>query len=509
MNWIRKTQESVDEQMVAIGMIVSDVLLAKMQNIFNPDFFINDSLRTICLWCMKYYKKYEIAPKQHIQDIYDEHKFVIDKAKAELINEFLGMLSKRFIDFEEPVNDDYFINRTLKYFTKRALIVQNQKTSMLLELDKVDEAEEEIVKYKKFCVDISPAENPLQEEVLRKVFAVKDIPLFQFPGALGEMIGPIERGFLVGILGIFKRGKSTFMLNVATLAASCKLKVVIVSLEMQSTKVAEKLLRNIGTFTKEKDKLFPCFDCYKNQTGECNREERASEVSLLREGQKPLEREFDSVIGYVPCVYCKENNPREFIVETWFERIEYPDITFQGALKSAKSFEMMYGDNIRLITYPRFTANIKDIERDLFLLEEKEMFIPDLIIIDYAGILKPEDSHEERRNQIDTTWKRLAQLASERNCAVFTATQGTRAAIKKKNIDSTDVAEWIGIIGHVDIMLTLNQTASEKENKVLRLGVIAHRHEDYNENQNVLMLTNFGAAQAFSDSYLIRVNDND
>ena len=214
-------------------------------------------------------------------------------------------------------------------------------------------------------------------------------------------------------------------------------------------------------------------------------------------------------MNYKICTYCRDNEPKEFVADTWFELLDYPDMSFGEATKSNRSFEMMYGDNIRLVTYARFTANIKDIERDLYLLEEKEMFIPDMIIIDHAGILKPENSREERRIQIDTTWKRLAQLASERNCIVLTATQGTRAAIRKRNTDSTDIGEWIGILGHVDIMLTLNQTPDEKESKVLRVGVLAHRHEDFNENQNALVLTNFGAAQSFADSIIVYVNYDD
>ena len=92
---------------------------------------------------------------------------------------------------------------------------------------------------------------------------------------------------------------------------------------------------------------------------------------------------------------------------------------------------------------------------------------------------------------------------------MLTATQGTRAAIRKRNTDSTDIGEWIGILGHVDIMLTLNQTPDEKESKVLRVGVLAHRHEDFNENQNALVLTNFGAAQSFADSIIVYVNYDD
>lgn len=507
--WARKTVDTTDEQIVAMGMIVSDLFLSKMQNLFDPDYFVNDSLKTVCKWCMSYFDSYEQAPKIHIQDIFNERKADLEKSESQLIEDFLILLSKRYVDFQEPVNDEYFLNKAKEYFTKRDLKIRSERVKALLEMNKVDDAKDEMAEFKEITIASSPAIDPLDPIHIADALRHKDTAFFQYPGEFGKLVGPIDRGYLVGVLGLFKRGKTNLLLNTCTYAASCRLKVVFFSLEMQSTKVTERLVRNIGTFTKEADQLFPCFDCYRNQIGDCSNANRQSEVALRRNGKKPSIDDFDSVQGYLPCTYCRKENPKDYEVETWFERLKYPDMSLTPATKKADAFKMMYGDNLRTIAYPRFTANIKDIERDLQLLEEKELFIPDVVVIDYAGILKPEDSRENRIVQIDTTWKRLAQLASERNCVVFTATQGTRAAIKKKTTDSTDVAEWIGILGHVDIMMTLNQTPTEKESKILRVGILAHRHEDFNESENVMLLTNIGASQVFSDSQIIRVGSEE
>ena len=74
MTWVRKSVDSVDEQMLAMGCIVSDVFLSKMIDLFDPEFFINSSLKTICNWCITYYKEFEQAPKNHIQDIFEERR---------------------------------------------------------------------------------------------------------------------------------------------------------------------------------------------------------------------------------------------------------------------------------------------------------------------------------------------------------------------------------------------------------------------------------------------------
>ena len=376
--WQRRTVDAADEQILAMGMVTSDVFLSKMQDLFNPVFFINDSLRTICLWCMSYYEEYQRAPKDHIQDIFNERKFGIDKADAKLIEEFLVILNKRFVDFEGPVNDDYFLSRSKKYFTKQNLKVRAERVRNFLELDKVDEAEAEMSDYKEFSIATSPAISPFDKELMRRILNKEDRSLFHYPGALGEIIGPIERGCLYGVLGLFKRGKTFFVMNTLTLAASFRRNSLIVSLEMESVRIAERIIRNVGTFTKPKDQLFPCFDCVKNQKGTCNKSQRTNEHLLLVNGKKPR---FDLSMVYKPCTVCRHIDPKEFEVATWFEKIDYPDLSTKGMNKAAGAFTTMFGDNIRMLTYPKYTANIRDIERDIRLLEEKEMFIPDVICV--------------------------------------------------------------------------------------------------------------------------------
>ena len=504
--WTRRTVDTSDEQILAMGMVVSDIFLSKMQDLFNPNFFINDSLKTICLWCMSYYKEYQKAPKDYIQDIYNERKFGIDKADAKLIEEFLTILNKRFVDFEGPVNDDYFLSRSKKYFTKQNLKVRAERVRNFLELDKIDEAEAEMSDYKEFSVAASPAISPFDKELMRRILNKEDRSLFQYPGALGQIIGPIERGCLYGVLGLFKRGKSYFLVNTMTLAASFRRNALLVSLEMESIRIAERIIRNIGTFTKPKDQFFPCFDCEKNQKGSCNKSQRVNEESLLINGKKP---KFDPSMTYKPCTVCRIIDPREFEVATWFEKIDYPDLSIKGMNKATGAFTNMFGDNIRMLTYPKYSATIRDIERDIRLLEEKEMFICDIIGIDQPSNLKPEDPREKRVQQIDQIWMRLSQMASERQCAVFAPSQGTRGAIYKANTDQTDIAEWIGILGHVDGMITLNQTKMEKIEKLMRVGMLVGRHDDYAESQNALLLTNFGAGQFWAGSILVSCNDDD
>jgi hypothetical protein len=163
----------------------------------------------------------------------------------------------------------------------------------------------------------------------------------------------------------------------------------------------------------------------------------------------------------------------------------------------------MYGDNFRFICYPRFLAGISDIRRDLYILEQHEGFIPDVILIDYADILKP-DSNGDKRNQIDDIWKNLASLAAERHCIVFTASQGTRGSIYKSDMSQDDLAEWIGKLAHVDIFLGLNQSPTEKESKIIRTNLLVHRHRESDESVSAMMLQQLEVGQFAMDTHIVK-----
>jgi spore coat polysaccharide biosynthesis protein SpsF (cytidylyltransferase family) len=63
----------------------------------------------------------------------------------------------------------------------------------------------------------------------------------------------------------------------------------------------------------------------------------------------------------------------------------------------------------------------------LLKVETIDDFVPNVIVVDYADILAPENLKLEGREKHDETWKMLKNLASSRNCLVITATQSNRA----------------------------------------------------------------------------------
>jgi replicative DNA helicase len=173
--------------------------------------------------------------------------------------------------------------------------------------------------------------------------------------------------------------------------------------------------------------------------------------------------------------------------------------------KKAKGMATMYGkDMFRVLSYPIGTANLGDIKNDLEVLEYSEDFIPDVVIVDYADILKPENTSLVGREAINETWKGLKSLAQDRHCLVVTATQANRESIGKKNVRQTHVSEDIRKLAHVDIFGVLNQTAKEKRKGVIRIGIIARRHGESDEGVQALAIQSLQIGQPFLDDVYFR-----
>jgi hypothetical protein len=154
-------------------------------------------------------------------------------------------------------------------------------------------------------------------------------------------------------------------------------------------------------------------------------------------------------------------------------------------------FGSLYGKYLRIKEYPAYSATLDDIERDLDILERIDGFNFEVVGIDYADILA-DGAGKNERERLDSIWKKLKRLAASRDVLVITASQTNRSAITKTSISQIDTAEDIRKIAHVDAMIGLNQTPTEKENGIMRLNVIAHRHHVFHKNKQVIVEQDLG-----------------
>lgn len=492
---IKKVDSSIEKRILT-GMIVSTSYLKEVFSILDLNYFQNSFIKKISKWVKDFYKDYEEAPNEHIQDIFTLESEKLKEEEKELIKAFLVSLSSRY-ETEESINVPYLVDVTVKYFKKRQLEITANKVLHLLKNDSVDEAEQQVVGFKKVAKTMSSWFNPFADCEMIQTFQEKEEVFFKFPGKLGEFLGAFDKGWLVGVSGAYKKGKTWWLQEFALIGMLSGIKVAFFSLEMPKQSMKERIYKRLIAGTGDGgDFLYPVFDCERNQTGECGKRERTNRIQLVDiNGVKP---DYHPSNQYRICTACR--GTEDFVTEQWWTTKKRPGLDLQVASVYLKPIQDMHNNLLRMKVYPKYSANISTIKRDLVILEETEGFMPGMIVVDHADILSPEQVGLTGVQKEDESWMALSRLASEHHCLVVTGTQVTKDGQDVATLGIRHTGRWAGKLGHVEVMLGINATPQEKDNGIMRISIMEHRYKEFNESDTVTVLQNIQLGQVHLDS---------
>jgi replicative DNA helicase len=287
-----------------------------------------------------------------------------------------------------------------------------------------------------------------------RAFATPPEPLVSFPGAAGEFFGPaFTRDSLIAIQGPEKRGKTFWCMEIAMRALRARRKVAM--FEVGDLSESQIMLRIGSRLTR--------LPLWRKYVGDID---IPSGMELIKErdeeGRLRINVEMErrsitikSVVSKRACVRAC----RRFM---------------RGCGIPPENPYMM------MSVHPNTTINVQGIEGILQRWEHEKDFVPDVIIIDYADILAPENNRKDERHQINDTWKALRKLSQEWHCLVVAPTQANAAAYKTGVQTMSNFSEDKRKLAHVTGMFGLNQTDDEKEEGIMRLNWIVLREHDFN-----------------------------
>jgi len=186
----------------------------------------------------------------------------------------------------------------------------------------------------------------------------------------------------------------------------------------------------------------------------------------------------------------------------WGDRVE-PEFTFRSPTLALelRSRVRLFGDRMHDVIIKQFpprTMTWQNLEAYLDTLEQVSAFIPDLIIVDYVGIMKLTGSVDARRHSLDDQMLGLRAIAVKRNIALVTAHQGNRGSAEATTVRETHIAEAWGITHTADIVMTYSATREERKRKLARLYVTNARQEQ--DNFGALLTQNYATGQFVLDS---------
>ena len=100
---------------------------------------------------------------------------------------------------------------------------------------------------------------------------------------------------------------------------------------------------------------------------------------------------------------------------------------------------------------------------------------PDLVIVDYADLLRGQGKSTELRIQLGNIYEDLRGLAGEQEIPVWTASQANRSALQEDVIQADKIAESYSKIMTADLVISLSRKIEDKVDGTGRWHVIKNR----------------------------------
>jgi len=161
--------------------------------------------------------------------------------------------------------------------------------------------------------------------------------------------------------------------------------------------------------------------------------------------------------------------------------LRYDSLNTKTKFDDLHEFKDLVKENIQnikgLLTvkkYPPRKATTNTIRNHLEKLRNKGQEI-DLILVDYADLVKPIKYGAEKRHDLELINEELIAIAEEYECPIMTASQTNRSGLNAELITMESIAEAYSKCWPAHLIFTLSRTIEDKKNKTGRLFIAKNR----------------------------------
>ena len=511
-----KPSDAQKERQILIGLIMSNDVCSAGKSLYQKNYFQTKMTQLVANWCLDFYKKYNSAPKQDIQIIFENNVKAgkVDPDLGEEIELFLDSISSEYTELQE-FNTPFYVDLLKQYFKKRSYFIFGEKIREAADNDDPNEAEKIYSNFIKVQEQQDTSRNILDEagiESFRQSVESRSPVLFTMPGAVGKMIGPIERETLIGILGREKAGKTYVLQMFAEAAAKQGLKVAFIQTgdltqDQLDNRLACSRTKGVYKETKVGPYYAPVMDCLKNQQGVCA--EHPSNPILVKvknEYQFSVDLSKDSVKdSHKPCIKCYKDfeKRKKFKGSIWWRQSE-AELWNWGELKRrTKYFKKWFGGEIVTTAFSMRSIKMSGI-LDWLLQKQKMGWIADVVLIDYPDITLPEKEGEYRHSE-NEKWMLARKISQDLHCSVIMVTQADAKSYVKDTLSLDNFSEAKAKYGHCTHFLAINKTDLEQALGCVRLGMLLIREDDLAITKQVTVIQDLKISKPYIASFNGRV----
>ena len=149
--------------------------------------------------------------------------------------------------------------------------------------------------------------------------------------------------------------------------------------------------------------------------------------------------------------------------------------------------------------YPTKAATVNTLSAHLKQLELKNIK-PDMIIVDYADILRDSSGMREVRHQLGAVYEDLRGLAGELEIPIWTASQANRSALDEDVIEAGKIAESYIKIMTADFVMSLSRKVEDKIGNTGRFHIIKNRFGPDGISYPAMVNTNTGKIEIYDSN---------
>lgn len=408
--------------------------------------------RTIAERCLEYWVTYRMPPGDHVSDLFSD---ILEDPKNRMAKPYRNILTQMHA-LSTGLNTKYVLDQVTRFIR-----LQDLKDGILRSAEQLQAHED---------MAIEEVEE-LWHKLLASQRATFDpgVRLDDFVGVLNYM-AQLRSEFAFGIAALDKRnivpyrgsvtlligprgaGKSWFLVHTGRTNLMRGKKVLHITLEMAEYEVAQRYYQSLFSVTTHQVSVkVPTF-------------EMAREGSLILSG-----------------ISLEDVEP-EFSFDSQFIRDE---------LATHVNLLGRRARNLIIKSFPTSSLTMRGLEAYLDMLETNEGFVPDLILLDYIGLVKT--SAANKRLDLSQAAIDFRGLVGRRSMAGVTAQQAGRGASASGNVQDSDVAEDFSLTHTADQVMAFSRTAGEKSLGLGRIHVSKAR--GVRDSWTAVVGQNFGIGQ--------------
>lgn len=400
------------------------------------DFFGDAEGNLLAEWCRDHYRQYGEAPGESILHRFQLWSEGVAEDRARAVEQRIHAANEESL---ENISSQVLLDQTAAYFTRVSLRSRLEQVQSELEHGRTAEAVAKWEGWSPLRVGASAIIDPATDVAAwRRAFAEDDQrALIRHRGALGNFFGSaFSRDSFVSFMGATSQGKSWWLLDLAYLAVRQRNRVAFFEL---------------GDLT---------------------------EAQVMRRfGQRVLRRPLKN-----KTVSWPKEIDGEGVIQAEQRKLE--KVSDVEAMRAFHRVGFERKDRLRLRCYENSACQVSDLEAEVSGWE-RQGWVPDVIIADYADIFAPPAGVKEERAGINENWKHLRRLSQRWHCCVITATQADAKAYDAALLRRRNFTDDRRKRDHLTAEFGINSTEAERVQGVHRINSMKLRDGRYSEMRQV------------------------